>query len=191
MNHNNTQKAYIESIFKNMDLKVEKEVFDFVLSLSKDYNDIQTAVSRLKAHSDLWAMDINLDVAKKVLLENIFKKQVSNNLTNLMNIEDITFKYMFNDKDSQYNGQYFNYVLVDDTVSYSNENIILFKVESQDKQEVYEIKLIYRDNFFYIMSEYLDADCTEFEVEFFKNDSKLIFYKNFYDGELYLHIEFS
>ena len=63
---------------------------------------------------------------------------------NINEITDISFKYLFNDKTSEYNGKFYIYDLVEGSLISANENIIIFKVENRQYQEKYEVKLISR-----------------------------------------------
>ena len=106
------------------------------------------------------------------------------------NIVDLSLKYLFNDKESEYNGQYFNYDLIEETLKQPSKDMILFKVTDSCKQEVYEIKLSYENDTFLIVSEYLDDEDLSHTLECFLKDNEIILYKKFGDGDLYLHIEY-
>lgn len=106
------------------------------------------------------------------------------------NISDLSFKYLFNDKSSEYNGQYFSYDLIYESLKQPSGNMILFKVSDSCEHETYEIKLYYEDNNFFIVSEYLDDEDLPYSLEYFSKEDEIVLYKNFGDGELYLHIEY-
>lgn len=107
----------------------------------------------------------------------------------LNNIADLSFKYLFNDKESEYNRKYFSYDLIEESIKQPSENMILFKVTDSYKQEVYEIKLSYKDDTFYMVSDFFE-DMSPSDLECFSKDDEIILYKKFADGELYLHIEY-
>lgn len=121
-------------------------------------------------------------------LESV-RKNIIVNKNKLFNVADISFKYLFNDKTSEYHGKYFNYELVEGSIIYPSPDMILFKVGNRSINEFSEMKLIYLDSSFYIVSEFLDDKDTKYELKYFKNDTDILFYKNFSDGEMYLHIE--
>lgn len=137
------------------------------------------------------AMDIDLETAKNVLNTELLKEAIQRNKMQLSNINDITFKYLFNDKANDYHGQYVIYELMDDTLkTHNDDNILLFQAKCKEDNEVIEVKLSFKDNSFFIISDFLDEKDIEYKLKYFRNSDDVIFYKHFHDGDMYMHVSY-
>ena len=105
-------------------------------------------------------------------------------------IEDISFKYLFDDRESEHNEEFYTYYLIEESVRKPSENTLLFKVANTKYNETWEIKLSYIDTTFKIVSNFLDEEGLSYEVECYSTKDKKILYKKLDDGEFYLHLDY-
>jgi len=104
------------------------------------------------------------------------------------NILNVSFRYLWFDNPCKDDGQFFAYTLIPESLSQSTANTIVFKIKNMYKYEIYDVKILkIKDNFF-LISDYLYNADNLYKLEFFQNETEIVFYKSFVDGELYIHL---
>jgi len=107
------------------------------------------------------------------------------------NIDDIFFTYLFKDF-SEYHNKFYTYTFVEDSLQFNQQsNTLICKLLHKESQEYIEIKLSYKDGKYFILSDFLASSNEKYTVTCFKSKEGYIFYRDFGDGELYLHVAFN
>jgi len=181
---------YCKSMADRMGLDIEDDIFEYVLGFSESSIDIQEYLWKLKCHSKLMGTTITLEVAKEILHQNLIKKFIVGLQNKLLTIENISVKYLFDDNELNYGGQYLRYDLIYRSLKYKNYQGIVFNVKDFDDTREYKIKLKKKEGVFYISSKYFDHKNKYYKVNMFFGEDDIFTKGKIKEGEIQLHITF-